>query len=113
MYSKKIRDLSNDPSLETTNEFFRNDLTSFASELEDARDTLITAGLNDLQIRELLALHRNPIIMVLKWHLNELKQSEAIAKHRLRRSLPEFRTLRKEIELVEEMLGSRMFRDQF
>jgi hypothetical protein len=110
-YAKRLTDLSNDSSLETTNEFFKRDLTSFASEIKSIKDELLVPGQDDNEIRGIIAQYIKPITMVLKWYLNDLKQSEAIAIHMLGFHVPEFKTLKNEIEHVEKMLETPLFRD--
>jgi hypothetical protein len=112
-YAKRLMDLSNDPSLETTNEFFERDLTTFASELGSIKDKLLIPGQNDMQIREIIAEYVKPITMALRWYLNDLKQSAAIANHMLGVYIPEFKTLNNEIELVQETLNSPRFSDPY
>jgi hypothetical protein len=112
-YAKRLTDLSNDSSLETTNEFFKRDLTSFASELKSIKDELFVPSQDDNEIRGIIAQYIKPITMVLKWYLNDLKQSEAIAIRMLGFYVPEFKTLKNEIEQIEKMLETPLFRDLY
>ena len=71
---------------------------------------IIEPTMNDLQVREVIGGYREDISLALKWYVNDLKQSEGIARHRLMGYVPKFNTLKGEIEMLEETLQSPMFR---
>lgn len=101
-YSKKLSNLADDSSLETTNEFFRNDLRTNSRQLGEIRDKVVDPTSKEIEIKGVISHYKNSIMVVLEWYVNDLKQSKGIAKHRLSGFVPEFKTLDDEITLVEQ-----------